>query len=132
MDRDLLLISLYCTVDDLLAQPCFAVQLVRAGRKPTLPDVALLTLALFQEFTGIHKEDDYWPYVCRELGPYFPGQLVDRSQYHRRKKNLSALMNQLRAAMASTFPNPDNLQVIDCIGTTALTVTKFFGSSSFP
>jgi hypothetical protein len=132
MNRELLLISLYCMVDDLLVQPRFARQLVRVGRKPKLPDAALLTLALFQEFSGIHKEDDYWPYVSRTFGSHFPGQLVDRSQYHRRKKNLRELMSQLRATVAGTFPNPDSLHVIDCIGTTAMTVTKFFGSHSFP
>jgi hypothetical protein len=132
MTKELLLISLYCMVDDLLSQPFFACQLVRSGRKPKLPDVSLLTLALFQEFSGIHKEDDYWSYVRRTFDSYFPGQLVDRSQYHRRKKNLHAFVNQLRAAVARTFQNPENVHVIDCVGTTAITVTKFFGSRSFP
>jgi Transposase DDE domain len=132
MDRELLLIALYCMVDDTLAQPRFAVQLHRPGRKPKLPDVALLTLALFQEFSGIHKEDDYWAYAAREFADDFPGQLVDRSQYHRRKKNLAALINQLRRLVAATFPNPANLHVIDCLGTIAITTTKFFGSHSFP
>lgn len=132
MDRELLLIALYCMVDDALKQPALAARLHRVGKKPTLPDAALLTLALFQEFSGIHKEDDYWSYVCRELESYFPGQLVDRSQYHRRKKNLSALVNQVRVSLLPTFPNPANLHIIDCIGTTAMTVTKFFGNQKFP
>ena len=134
MYRELLLIALYCMVDDALAQPRFAQQFIRVGRKPKLLDVTLLTLtlALFQEFSGLHKEDDYWAYVRREFQDYFPGQLVDRSQYHRRKKNLADFTNQLRHQIAGTFPNPTNLHIIDCIGTTAITVTKFFGSRSFP
>lgn len=132
MNRELLLIAIYCMVDEALKQPRLASQLRRAGRKPKLPDTALLTLALFQEFSGIHKEDDYWPYVRRELESYFPGQLVDRSQYHRRKKNLSTLINQIRRLVAKQIPNPANLHIIDCIGTSAITVTKFFSSRSFP
>ena len=59
MDRELLLIHLYCMVDEALEQPTVATQLRRVGRKPKLPDVALLTLALFQEFSGICDEDEY-------------------------------------------------------------------------
>lgn len=132
MDRELLLIHLYCMVDDVLAQPALATQLVRSGRKPKLPDVALLTLALFQEFSGICDEDEYWCYVWREHGSCFPGQHVDRSQYNRRKKNLSELANQIRQLVVRWLPNTLNLHIIDCVGTTAITLTKFFGSSSFP
>lgn len=132
MDRELLLITLYCMVVDALAQPYLTAQLKRTGRKPKLPDVALLTLALFQEFSGIRDEDEYWQYVRREHEDCFPGQWIDRSQYNRRKKNLSALINQIRVRIVRTFPNPANLHIIDCIGTTAITVTKFFGSRSFP
>jgi len=132
MDRELLLIALYCMVDDALAQSHLAMQLKRTGRKPKLPDAALLTLALFQEFSGIRDEDEYWSYVRREHESCFPGQWIDRSQYNRRKKNLAGLINQIRALTARVFPNPANLHIIDCIGTTAITVTKFFGSHSFP
>jgi hypothetical protein len=132
MNRELLLISIYCMVDDYCTQPTVAGQLIRAGRRPKLPDVALLTPAIFQEFSGLHKEDDYWAYVRRNFATEFPGQLVDRSQYHRRKKNLSALIGQLRHYLIGYLTGPDNLHIIDCIGTTAMTVTKFFRTRSFP
>jgi IS5 family transposase len=132
MNKELLLIAIYCIVDDFCAQPKTAMQLHRQGCKPKLSDVSLLTLALFQEFSGIHKEDDYWHYVHNSLASYFPSQLVDRSQYHRRRKNLAWLISQLRQQMARLVGNPTNLHIIDCIGTTAMTVTKFFGSRSFP
>jgi hypothetical protein len=91
-----------------------------------------MSLALFQEFSGLHKEDDYWRYVRHSLDSYFPAQLVDRTQYHRRKKNLATLIGQLRQWAARLVGNPTNLHIIDCIGTTAITVTKFFRSQSFP
>ncbi len=87
---------------------------------------------MFQEFSGIRDEDEYWQYVRREHEDCFPSQWIDRSQYNRRKKNLSALINELRRQTAGLLPNPGNLHIIDCIGTTAITVTKFFGSRSFP
>lgn len=132
MDRELLLIQLYCMVDDALTQPPLATLLLRPGRPPKLADVALLTLALFQEFSGIADEDEYWAYVWREHGSCFPGQHIDRSQYNRRKKNLSELANQIRQSVARLLPNPLNLHIIDCVGSTAMTLTKFFGSRSFP
>ena len=82
MNRELLLIAIYCMVEDFCAQPEVACQLRRSGRKPKLSDVSLLSLALLQEFTGIHDEDDYWSYIRKEFSSYFPGQLIDRTQYN--------------------------------------------------
>lgn len=135
MNQELLLISIYCMVDDFCAQPQVALQLCRPGRKPKLSDVSLLSLSLLQEFTGIHDEDDYWRHVRKIFASYFPGQLIDRSQYNRRKKNLTALINQFRAQIVKRAPIPEpytGYHVIDAVGTTAITVTKFFGSHSFP
>ena len=132
MDRELLLIAIYCKVDEFCMQPKVAWQLHRSGHKPKLPDVALLSLALFQEYTGIHNEDDYWVYICRDFESCFPGQLIDRSQYNRRKTNLSQLINQFRSALVDELPKITGYHVIDAVGTAALTVTKFFGSQSFP
>lgn len=132
MNRELLLITIYCMVDDILQQPHMAMLLERTGRKPKSPDTALLSLAIFQEFSGIRDEDDYWNYVRGELACYFPGQLVDRSQYHRRKKNLSQLINRIRHSLLETFSGPGYPRVIDCLGTSVITATKFFRSQSFP
>lgn len=132
MDRELLLIAIYCMVCDFLAQPEVVSQLRRPGRKPKLSDGEILSLGLFQEFTSIHDEDDYWVYICREFKSYFPDQLVDRSQYHRRRKNLSSLINQLRHHLVRDLPVIASYHVIDAVGSSALTVTKFFGSDSFP
>ena len=132
MYRELLLITIYCMVDDFCAQPKIVVRLHRPGRKPKLSDVAILSLALLQEFTGIVDEDDYWDYVCENFESCFPGQLIDRSQYHRRKKNLNPLINIFRSQLVELLPTIPGHHVIDCIGTSALTVTKFFGSRSFP
>lgn len=132
MDQGLLLTAIYCMVDDRLVKPTFARLLRRVGKRPKMLDVTLLTLALFQEFSGIRDEDEYWEYVSTKYMGWFPNQWIDRSQYNRRKKNLSQLINRLRVQVAHTLPNPVNLHIIDCIGTTAITVTKFFGSDSFP
>jgi len=132
MERELLLIHIYCMVDDFCRQPKTACQLKRAGRKPKLPDEAVLSLGLLQEFTGIVDEDDYWRYVCKRFDSYFPNMFVDRSQYHRRKKNLNPLINAFRLQLVRQLPTIPGHHIVDCIGTSALTVTKFFGSQRFP
>ncbi len=48
------------------------------------------------------------------------------------RRNLSELANQVRRSVAKLLPNLLNLHIIDCVGTTAITLTKFFGSRSFP
>ncbi len=132
MDRELLLIAIYCMVDDFCRQPEITQQLKRPGPKPKLSDVAVLALALFQEFTGIVDEDDYWRYVYRQFGSCFPGRLIDRSQYHRRKKSLNPLANSLRQALSRGLPVIAGYHIIDCVGSSVATVTKFFGSQGFP
>lgn len=132
MNRELLLIAIYCIADDFCQQPTITNLLRRPGPRPKLPDVALLSLALLQDFTGIIDEDDYWRYVCREFASYFPGQLVDRSQYHRRRKNLAELVNILRNQLKRQLPTIPGYHIIDTVGTSALTATKFFRSRSFP
>ena len=109
--------------DDFCRQPKIARQLQRVGHKPKLSDEAVFSLALLQEFTGIVDEDDYWRYVCESFESCFPGQLVDRTQYHRRKKNLNPLVNTFRSQLV-IIPG---YHIIDCIGNSVLTVTKFFG-----
>lgn len=132
MERELLLIAIYCTVDDFCRQPETAHQLRRPGPRPKLADEAVVSLALFQEFSGIVDEDDYWSYVCKHFEACFPGQLIDRSQYHRRKKALSPLVNILRYQLAKQLPTIPGRHIIDCLGSSVLTVTKFFGSQRFP
>jgi len=132
MYRELLLITIYCMVDDFCRQPEINQQLKRVGHKPKLSDVAILSLGLFQEFTGVIDEDDYWRYVRENFESCFPGQLVDRSQYHRRKKNINPLINTFRAQLVRQLPTIPGYHIIDCLGSSALTVTKFFGSQRFP
>jgi hypothetical protein len=119
-------------VDDFCRQPKIACQLKRTGRKPKLSDEAVLSLGLLQEFTGIVDEDDYRRYVRKQFASCFPGQLIDRSRYHRRKKALNPLANELHRELAKGLPIIPGHHIVDCVGTSALTVTKFFGSQRFP
>ena len=132
MERELLLITIYCMVEDFCRQLAIIRQLRRVGHKPKLSDEAILSFALFQEFTGIIDEDDYWRFVCKHFESCFPGQLVDRSQYHRRKKNLNSLVTTFRSQLVRLLPTIPGHHIIDCVGSSALTVTKFFASQQFP
>ena len=132
MNRELLLITIYCMVDDFCKQPEIINQLHRVGHKPKLSDEAVLSLALLQEFSGILDEDDYWKYARNNFESCFPGALIDRTQYHRRKKNLNPLINTFRLQQLSKLPIAHGRHIIDCIGSSVLTVTKFFSSQGFP
>jgi len=132
MDQALLLITIYCMVAEELIKPNFQKLLTRPGPKPKMSDLTLITLVIFQEFSGIKDEDEYWAYVQKRYGDYFPLEWIDRSQYNRRKKDMQTVLNQIRQRVAATLPNVINLHIIDCIGTEAITVTKFFQTESFP
>jgi hypothetical protein len=131
MDKDLLLITIYCMVDEFTHQAQITRILQRSGRHPKLSDEAILTLGLFQEYTGVHDEDDYWKYICKNFRSYFPGQLVDLSQYHRRKKNLNPLINLFRLQQIALLPPTPDQHIIDCVGSSVINVTKYFDSESF-
>jgi hypothetical protein len=130
MNKELLLITVYCIVDDFLRQPRIRKLLIRPGPKPKLTDAEVLTLAFFQEFTSIKDEDEYWQYIENNYSSYFPNKLIDLSQYHRRKKGLSDLANQLRQCLVRQL-TCDNYHIIDCTGTSVITVTKFRHQSTF-
>lgn len=132
MDQALLLITVYCMVAEELVKPHLRKLLLRRGPRPKMPDMTLITLVLFQEFSGIKDEDEYWTYVRVKYADYFPGEWIDRSQYNRRKKNMQVIINWLRLSVAQAMQSPDNLHIIDCIGTEVITITKFFRSQSFP
>lgn len=134
MNQELLRISIYCMVDDFCAQPQVVLQLRRSGRKPKLSDASLLSLSLLQELLVFMTKMTTGQHVRKNFANYFPGQLIDRTQDNRGKKNLSELVNQFRTQVAQKLPIPApyaGYHVIDAVGTTAITVTKFFGSRGF-
>jgi len=89
MNRELLLIAIIVWLRSSVVQPEVACSCVDLAETKTLrcePAQSGITPGV----TGIHDEDDYWSYIRKEFSSYFPGQLIDRTQYNRRKKNLSA------------------------------------------
>jgi len=98
MDKITFLTEMYCKVDDTLQQEPYKTVLERPGTKPVLKDSEIITLSIYQEFTSFVKEDDFWKFAKNFLKKEFPN-LIDRSQYNRRKRDLWDIMNQIRVEL---------------------------------
>lgn len=123
MDQETLLIEIYCKVYALLKQDQFVSALHRSGRKPDFSDCELVTLSINQEFSGIHKEDDYWKYCNNHLIKDFP-DLCDKSQYNRRRKNLAQIINMIRIELLKELPLNPKALIFDTLPVPVATYTK--------
>jgi hypothetical protein len=123
MDKETLLIEIYCKISALLKQDKFVNVLKRPGVKPRFTDVELITLSVFQEFTSFYKEDDYWQYCKVHLIKDFP-ELCDRTQYNRRRKNLVNIINMIRCELLKELPSNSKTLIFDTLPVPVCTYTK--------
>lgn len=123
MDQETLLIEIYCKIDALLKQDKFVIALHRSGKKPVFTDCELIALSIFQEFTGIHKEDDYWTYCTNHFQSDFP-LLCDKSQYNRRRKNLTKIINMIRIELLKELPLEIKTIIFDTLPVPVTAYTK--------
>lgn len=65
------------------------------GPRPTLADSEIVTIALFCELMGKSSDYEQVRFAGQWLRGYFP-RMVDRSQYHRRRRGLTRLINRIR------------------------------------
>src|SRR3982751_1623489 len=95
-DLDLLLIAVYCAVDDLLP-----VKAANARRRIT--DQEVITLCIAQAMLDC-RSDEQFPAVARyRLAHLFPA-LPERSAFHKRRLRLSAVIEALIAEFAQHSP----------------------------
>ena len=80
-DLDLLLISVFCTADDLLPE--------RPGNaRRSLTDAEVVTLCVAQSIMGVGSDARFVQVACRRLGHLFP-RLTKRSGFHKRRDRLT-------------------------------------------
>jgi hypothetical protein len=105
-DLDLLLIAVYCTVDDLLpARP------VNARRRIT--DAEVITLCIAQAMLDCRSDEQFLAVARRRLCHLFPA-LPERSAFHKRRLRLSAVIEALIAEFARHSPGfYDELVLVD-------------------
>jgi hypothetical protein len=105
-DLDLLLISVYCTADDLLPQ-----RPANARRRPS--DAEIVTLCVAQVLMGIPSDRRFLPAARRQLGHFFP-QLPSQDALHKRRARLAETIEWLVGIFAAQSPgSQDDLLLLD-------------------
>lgn len=105
-DLDLLLIAVYCTVDDLLPK--------RPGNaKRRISDAEVITLSLAQAMMGIPSDPRFLALASKRLAHLFP-RLPERTAYHKRRLRLSGVIEGLISEFARHSPGfYDELLLVD-------------------
>jgi len=105
-DLDLLLISVFCTADDLLPEK-------PKNAKRSLTDAEVVTLCVAQSIMGIPSDYRFVRTAIKQLGHLFPG-LTQRSGYYKRRDRLADTIEWLIGIFASQSPGwYDDLLLID-------------------
>jgi len=105
-DLDLLLISVYCTADDLLPE-----RPRNARRK--LSDAEVVTLCVAQVLMGIPSDRRFLRAARRQLGHLFP-QLPSQDALHKRRARLAETIEWLIGVFAAQSPGSrDDLLLLD-------------------
>ena len=105
-DLDLLLIAVYCTVDDLLPE-----RAQNARRRIT--DAEVITLCVAQAMMGMPSDARFLRAARRQVGHLFP-HLPERTAFHKRRLRLSGAIEALIRELARHNPGfYDDLLLVD-------------------
>ena len=105
-DLDLLLISVYCTADDLLPER-------RRNARRKLTDAEIVTLCVAQVLMGLPSDRRFLRAARRQLGHLFP-QLPSQDALHKRRARLAETIEWLVGVFAAKSPGyQDSLLLLD-------------------
>jgi hypothetical protein len=105
-DLDLLLIAVYCTVDDLLPER-------QANARRRISDAEVITLCVGQAMLGIPSDRRFLAAASRRLSHLFPA-LPERIAFHKRRLRLSGVIEALIVEFARHSPGfYDELLLVD-------------------
>lgn len=105
-DLDLLLISVYCTADDLLPER-------RRNARRKLSDAEIVTLCVAQVLMGIPSDRRFLRAARRQLGHLFP-QLPSQDALHKRRARLAETIEWLIGVFAArSLGSSDDLLLLD-------------------
>ena len=83
-------------------------------RKPKLSDCQIIAFAITGESLGIDSEAFFWAKIKNEHAVDFPN-LIDRSNFNRRRKRLYSFIEQLNKAIASFLNEGEDCYLVDSI-----------------
>src|ERR1700680_2187757 len=105
-DLDLLLIAVYCTVDDLLPA-------LQANGRRRMYHTEVIPLSLAQAVMGIPSDPRFLAVAARRLAHLFPN-LPERTAFHKRRLRLSGVIEGLISEFARHSPGfYDELLLVD-------------------
>ena len=105
-DLDLLLITVFCTADDLLPRG-------KKNARRMLTDAEVVTLSVAQAMMGIPSDERFLKRARKQLVHLFP-RLPNRTGYLKRRERLSATIEALTGVFASDSPGyTDDLVLVD-------------------
>src|SRR5438876_5681255 len=105
-DLDLLLISVYCRVDELLPRG-------KGNARRTLTDAEVVTLCVAQAIMGIRSDQRFIQTAGKRLAHLFP-RLPKRSGFHKRRARLADTIEALIEQFARDSPGfHDDLVLVD-------------------
>ena len=105
-DLDLLLISVFCTADDLLPEK-------PENARRSLTDAEVVTLSVAQAIMGIPSDERFVKTAIKRLGHLFPA-LTQRSGLFKRRDGLADTIEALIAQFASQSPGwHDDVLLVD-------------------
>lgn len=93
----------------------------RAGRKPKLSDAEIIALTLLAEINMITSEHYFMKKLHKNHKKDFPN-LIDRSNFNRRKRILNHFIEQLRQFLVTRLTEGENVFIIDSM---PLPICKF-------
>lgn len=81
----------------------------RIGRKPKMADIEVVALSLTAEFMSIDSEND----LFRQVSSLQIPNLIERSQFNKRRRKLFGFSETIRLAMASRFTELEDYFIVD-------------------
>jgi hypothetical protein len=102
LDVDTFLTTVYCVVDDFYQAEFATPRARRPGRRPTVSDSEVLTLAVLAQWQPRRSERAFVRYVHRHWPAYFPRRL-SQSAFNRRVRDLGIALCYLGPHLAATL-----------------------------
>jgi len=110
MDRNTLVVTVFCLLDDWLASRSWR----RRGPRPTLHDSEVVTMVVVGEYLGLDTDTGIYHYFRDHYGTWFPGlRHVHRTTFARQAANLWAVFQQAHVEILRWLACDPALSIID-------------------